>query len=492
MTQTNIYNDIAERTGGDIYIGVVGPVRTGKSTFIKRFMDTLVLPHMEDAYSRDRARDELPQSAAGKTVMTTEPKFIPNEAVELHLNDRAAFRVKMIDCVGYIVPGAMGHMEDDKPRMVMTPWDEQPMPFDRAAEIGTQKVIREHSTIGVLVTTDGSIGELPRESYEQAEARVVAELKEQNKPFVLVLNSAHPEEAEAVALAEALEERYQVPVALVSCLELDEQDIRKILELVLLEFPIKELRFAFPRFVTCLEAEHPLRKELIEEFAARAESIEKVGEVNEVFADFVWEPYGASVEPVQIDLATGCALLSVQIPEESFYRIIGDKTGLEIDGEEALLSVLSELADMKKKYEKFEAAIRQVNETGYGIVTPGVEDLTLEEPEIVKQPGGYGVKLRASAPSIHMIRANIQTEVSPIVGSEKQSEDMVKFLLKGFEENPADIWQSNMFGKSLHELVGEGLNAKLAHMPQDARMKLTDTLQKIINDGAGGLICILL
>lgn len=492
MTQTNIYNDIAERTGGDIYIGVVGPVRTGKSTFIKRFMDTLVLPNMEDAYSRDRARDELPQSAAGKTVMTTEPKFIPNEAVELHLNDRAAFRVKMIDCVGYIVPGALGHMEDDKPRMVMTPWDNEPMPFDKAAEIGTQKVIREHSTIGVLVTTDGSIGELPRESYEQTEARVVAELREQNKPFVLVLNSAHPEAPESVTLAETLEERYHVPVALVSCLELDEQDIRKILELVLLEFPIKELRFAFPRFVTCLEEEHPLRKELIEEFASRAESIEKVGEVNEVFADFVWEPYGVSVEPVQIDLATGCALLSVQIPEESFYRIVKDKTGLEIDGEESLLSILSELADVKRKYEKFELAIRQVNETGYGIVTPGVEDLTLEEPEIVKQPGGYGVKLRASAPSIHMIRANIQTEVSPIVGSEKQSEDMVKFLLKGFEENPADIWQSNMFGKSLHELVGEGLNAKLAHMPQDARMKLTDTLQKIINDGAGGLICILL
>lgn len=492
MTQTNIYNDIAERTGGDIYIGVVGPVRTGKSTFIKRFMDTLVLPNMEDAYSRDRARDELPQSAAGKTVMTTEPKFIPNEAVELHLNDRATFRVKMIDCVGYIVPGALGHMEDDKPRMVMTPWDNEPMPFDKAAEIGTQKVIREHSTIGVLVTTDGSIGELPRESYEQTEARVVAELREQNKPFVLVLNSAHPEAPESVTLAETLEERYHVPVALVSCLELDEQDIRKILELVLLEFPIKELRFAFPRFVTCLEEEHPLRKELIEEFASRAESIDKVGEVNEVFADFVWEPYGVSVEPVQIDLATGCALLSVQIPEESFYRIVGDKTGLEIDGEESLLSILSELADVKRKYEKFELAIRQVNETGYGIVTPGVEDLTLEEPEIVKQPGGYGVKLRASAPSIHMIRANIQTEVSPIVGSEKQSEDMVKFLLKGFEENPADIWQSNMFGKSLHELVGEGLNAKLAHMPQDARMKLTDTLQKIINDGAGGLICILL
>lgn len=489
---TGIYNDIAERTGGDIYIGVVGPVRTGKSTFIKRFMDTLVLPHIDDPYSRDRARDELPQSAAGRTVMTTEPKFIPNEAVELHLADNAAFRVKMIDCVGYIVPGALGHIEEDKPRMVMTPWAAEPMPFEQAAEIGTQKVIKEHSTIGILVTTDGTIGELPRESYIEAETRVIEELKAQNKPFIIVLNSATPEADSSTALALSLEERFRVPVALVSCPELDERDIRKILELVLLEFPIKELRFALPHFATCLEETHPLRKELIEELARRAESIEKVGEVRDAFAELPEEPYGATVETVQIDLATGSALLAVRVPEASFYQILEDKTGFPIDGEEALLTVLTELADMKKKYEKFESAIRQVNETGYGIVTPGVEDLTLEEPEIVKQPGGYGVRLRASAPSIHMIRADIQTEVSPIVGSEKQSEDVVKFLLKGFEENPGLIWESNMFGKSLHELVNEGLNAKLAHMPYDARMKLTDTLQKIINDGAGGLICILL
>lgn len=326
MTQT-IYNDIAERTHGDIYIGVVGPVRTGKSTFIKRFMDTLVLPNMDDTYSRDRARDELPQSAAGKTVMTTEPKFIPNEAVTLHLGDNAAFRVKMIDCVGYIVPGAMGLTEEGKPRMVMTPWSAEPMPFEEAAEIGTKKVINEHSTIGILVTTDGSIGELPRENYIDAETRVIEELKAQNKPFVIVLNSATPSAESSVELAVELEDKYHVPVALVSCLDLDEEDIRKILELVLLEFPIKELRFELPRFMTCLEEDHPLKKNLIDEIARRAETVEKVGEVKSTFDDLTEDEYGATVELVQIDLATGAALLAVNVPEEAFYRILGDKTG---------------------------------------------------------------------------------------------------------------------------------------------------------------------
>ncbi len=492
MTQTSIYSDIAERTGGDIYIGVVGPVRTGKSTFIKRFMDTLVLPNMADDYSRERARDELPQSAAGRTVMTTEPKFIPNEAVELRLDGNASFRVKMIDCVGYIVPGAMGHLEDDKPRMVMTPWSDAPMPFENAAEIGTRKVINEHSTIGILVTTDGSIGEIPRESYVEAEMRAVNELKAQNKPFVIVLNSATPSDENTVSLAVSMEENYGVPVALVSCPELDEQDIRKILELVLLEFPIKELKFDLPGWMICLEDTHPLKKALLSDISSLAGGITKVGEIGKTFAALYEEEYGACVNLENIDLSNGTAILTVSVPEKTFYRILSDKTGFEIDGEEALFSVMNELAEMKKNYEKFSYAIEQVTNTGYGIVTPSVEDLTLEEPEIVKQPGGYGVKLRASAPSIHMIKADIQTEVSPIVGSEKQSEDVVKFLLKEFEENPASIWESNIFGKSLHELVNEGLNAKLAHMPNDARMKLADTLRKIINDGAGGLICILL
>ena len=491
MTQTSIYSDIAERTGGDIYIGVVGPVRTGKSTFIKRFMDTLVLPGIEDEYSRDRARDELPQSAAGKTVMTTEPKFIPNEAVELHLGN-ASFRVKMIDCVGYIVPGALGHTENDAPRMVMTPWSDEPMPFETAAEIGTRKVINEHSTIGILVSTDGSIGELPRESFAETEKRVVNELKAQNKPFVIVLNSATPSSAESLDLAQSLEDEYGIPVALVSCPELDENDIRKILELVLLEFPIKELRFELPKWMTCLDASHPLKEELFSEIAALSEKISKVGEIGKSFAKFGETDFGSSINLAEIDLSNGRAILDVKIPESSFYKIVYDRTGFEIDSEEALMSVLTELSDIKKSYEKFAQAIKQVTETGYGIVTPSVDDLTLEEPEIVKQGGKYGIRLKASAPSVHMMLANINTEVSPIVGSEKQSEELVKYLLKEFQENPTKIWQSNIFGKSLHELVNEGLHNKLSRMPSDARGKLQEAIQRIINDGCNGLICLIL
>lgn len=404
MTQTSIYRDIAERTGGDIYIGVVGPVRTGKSTFIKRFMDTLVLPNINDDYSRDRARDELPQSAAGKTVMTTEPKFIPNEAVELNLDGNASFRVKMIDCVGYIVPGAMGHTENDKPRMVMTPWSDQPIPFETAAEIGTKKVINEHSTIGVLVSTDGTIGELARESFADVERRVVSELKAQNKPFVMVLNSATPESDTSIDLAVSLEEEYGIPVALVSCPELDEQDIRKILELVLLEFPIKELKFELPQWLACLDGNHPLKKNLFAEIMKMSDGISKVGQIGKTFSALGEDDYGTTVNLAHIDLARGSAILDVAVPKESFYKIIYDKTGFDIDGEESLMSVLTELAEIKKNYEKFSQAINQVNATGYGIVTPSVEDLTLEEPEIVKQPGGYGVRLRASAPSIHINR----------------------------------------------------------------------------------------
>ncbi len=492
MTQTTLYNDIARRSGGAIYIGVVGPVRTGKSTFIKRFMDTLVLPNMADDYAKERANDELPQSAAGRTVMTTEPKFIPNEAVELRLDGKASFRVKMIDCVGYVVPGAMGLTENEEPRMVMTPWSEEPMPFERAAETGTRKVIKEHSTIGILVTTDGTIGELPRENYTAAEERVVAELKEQNKPFVIVLNSAEPSNEKSIELAVSLEDKYGVPVALVSCMALDEQDIRKILELVLWEFPIKELRFDVPGWLGTLEDGHPLKKGLLDEITARAKSIRKVGEVRRAFSDITEDEYHTEISLAEMDLATGSALLGIRVPEDTFYRIIGDKTGFAVTGEESLIGLLTELAAVKKEYDKIAPALRQVEESGYGIVTPSVEDLQLTEPEIVKQPGGYGVRLRASAPSIHMIRANIETEVNPVVGSEKQSEDVVKFLLKGFEENPASIWESNIFGTSLYTLMNEGLNAKLAHMPYDARMKLTDTLQKIINDGSNGLICILL
>ena len=492
MTNASIYRDIATRTDGDIYIGVVGPVRTGKSTFIKKFMETLVLPNIEQDSERERAKDEMPQSAAGRTVMTTEPKFVPDKAVEITLGGNAKLRVKMIDCVGYIVPGAIGHTEDEKPRMVMTPWSDTAMPFEEAAEIGTSKVIGDHSTIGILVTTDGTISDIPRENYVEAEKRVVAELKEKGKPFAIILNSAFPDSEEAIALALSLEEEYGVPVALVNCTELNEEDIGKILELVLLEFPVREIDIRIPKWIDTLPPEHKLRTGLYSALGKAAESVHKVGEARDVFSSLSDDEFGVRLLPSGMDLATGRVLLEARMPEELFYRILGEETGFTVDGEEALIRVMSDLAQVKHEYDRLSDALREVKETGYGIVSPSLEDLRLEEPEIVRQNGGYGVRLRASAPSIHMIRADIQTVVSPIVGSEKQSEDMVRFLLKEFEEDPARIWESNMFGKSLHELVNEGLNAKLAHMPQESRAKLADTLQRIINEGSGGLICIIL
>lgn len=492
MAEYSIYNDIAERTGGDVYIGVVGPVRTGKSTFIKKFMETVVLPNMEHGPSRERAKDEMPQSAQGKTVMTTEPKFVPDEAVNISVDGKASMRVKMIDCVGYIVPGAIGHVEEGRPRMVMTPWSDEEIPFERAAEIGTQKVINEHSTIGCLVTSDGTVGELPRESYVEAERRVVNELKAINKPFVIILNSSEPSSDKAIELALRLEAEYGVHVALVNCLELDAEDIRNILALVLLEFPIREIRVSLPAWVEKLDDTHVLKKSIYESVMQRASKLSTVGDAKDAFSAEIENSFGFSAGVGKIDLATGSLDVNVDVPEEQFYTILGEETGFEIGGKDSLVEIMGGLAAVKRDYDKLSAALRQVEETGYGIVTPSIDELRLEEPEIVKQPGGYGVRLRASAPSIHMIRADIKTEVSPIVGSEKQSDEMVKFLLKEFEEDPKKIWESNMFGKSLHELINEGLNAKLAHMPYEARMKLADTLQKIINDGAGGLICIIL
>ena len=492
MTDYAIYRDIAERTQGDIYIGVVGPVRTGKSTLIKKFMETLVLPNISSDYGRERAQDELPQSANGKTVMTTEPKFIPDNAVEIDLGENTVFKVKMIDCVGYIVPGALGHFEDDKPRMVMTPWSDKEMPFDTAAEIGTKKVINDHSTIGFLVTTDGTIGEIPRANYLEAEERVVRELKNINKPFVIILNSSVPDSDESVALAYELEEKYKAPVALVDCLDLTDEDIKNIIELVLFEFPVKEIEVSMPSWIDALEEQHWLYKSVNQSIIDCATGIEKVGEIRDAFKSLNENDNILNAKIDAINLGEGTAHLEIKLIEGLFYKILGDSTGFEIPDEQALIKLMGELSAIKKEYAKIEAALREVNEFGYGIVTPDIDDLTLEEPEIVKQSGGYGVKLRASAPSIHMIKANIETEVSPIVGTEKQSEELVKFLLHEFEEDPKKIWESNMFGKSLHELVNEGLHTKLAHMPLDAREKLSETLERIINEGSGGLICIIL
>ena len=492
MAEHSIYRDIAERTGGDIYIGVVGPVRSGKSTFIKRFMEALVLPNMGDGYSRDRARDEMPQSAAGKTVMTTEPKFIPDEAVTVKLDDNAVMRVKMIDCVGYIVPDAMGTVENGQPRMVRTPWSQEPMPFIEAAEMGTHKVITEHATIGMLVTTDGSIGDIPRASYVEAEERVVRELKEMGKPFALILNSAKPDSDEATALAYELETKYGVPVALVSCLELDAEDIRHILELVLLEFPVTEVRVRLPEWTTALEPSHRIHASVIGQLRQAADRVRRIGDIRTAFSDFDTNEYVRSVSVDEVDLGRGCALVTLHMAEDLYYRVISELTGFDIAGEKELIDLLRTLAGMKAEYDKVAAALHDCEDSGYGIVMPDVADMKLDEPEIVRQAGGYGVRLRASASSVHMIRANIQAEVSPIVGTEQQSEDLVRYMLREFEEDPARIWDSNMFGKSLYELVNEGIHAKLEHMPEASRQKLSETLERIINEGSGGLICILL
>lgn len=492
MQDTMVYKDIAERTAGAFYLGVIGPVRTGKSTFIKKFMETLVIPGIRDEHERERARDEMPQSAAGKTVMTTEPKFIPDEAVEITIGDNAVMKVKMVDCVGYIVPDAIGHIEDGHARMVHTPWQAEPMPFANAAELGTRKVITEHSTVGMLVTTDGTIGEIGRESYVEAEERVVRELKAAGKPFAIILNTANPESESAVQLAYELEEKYAAPVALVNCLRLDGDDIRHILELVLLEFPVCEVKVELPEWLNALEGTHKLRTEINSFIMERAAKVTKIGEISSIFTDVGDSEYVKAVKIDRIDLGHGTAQLSLELCDGLYYKTVSELCGFDVSSEEKLIKLLCELSQMKQKYDRVALALADVEEKGYGIVMPETADLHLEDPEIVKQSGGYGVRLRASAPSIHMIKANIETEISPVVGTEQQSEELVKYMLHEFEEDPAKIWQSNMFGKTLHQLVNEGLHTKLGHMPEEARTKLSETLGRIINEGSGGLICIIL
>ncbi len=492
MTTSNtIYRDIAERTGGDIYIGVVGPVRTGKSTFIKQFMDTLVLPNMENEYSRERAQDELPQSSAGRTIMTTEPKFIPEQAVDITVSGTAGMRVRMIDCVGYVVPSALGYIEENAPRMVKTPWFDDEVPFNMAAEVGTQKVIAEHSTIGLVITTDGSITGIPREEYAEAEVRVIGELRELNKPFAVLLNTTDPHAAEATALAEQLTEQYGVPVRPVNCLDMDESEIRAILEAVLFEFPVCRLGIAMPPWVMRLPADHPVRRSMVEAIRAAVTGVGKIRELPQLAASLCDCEHVCDASLTRVDLGSGSGVLTVCVPTVLFYKVLSETTGLPIADEGELMTCMSALAESNRRYEKFRAALEQVEATGYGIVTPSADEMSLEEPEIIKQSGRYGVRLRASAPSIHMMKANITTEVAPIVGSEKQSEELVNYLLREFEEDPTKIWESNIFGTSLYGLVNEGLHNKLYRMPSDARLKLKDTVERIINDGCNGLICII-
>ena len=492
MTANNIYSDIAARTGGDIYIGVVGPVRTGKSTFIKKFMENMVLPNIEDTQRRERATDELPQSSAGRTIMTTEPKFIPEDAVEITLPSKSKMKVRMIDCVGYIVPSALGYIEGESPRMVKTPWYDEEIPFNMAAEIGTQKVISEHSTIGLVVTTDGSISEIPRSEYAEAEKRVITELQELKKPFVVLLNCKEPGSVPARKLASEMTNEYGVPIVAVNCLELGQNDIADIISQVLSEFPIKEIKVDLPGWITSLDKSHWLRSDVFGKISSLAHSMNKIRDVKSFSGNVASCEHIASSSVESINLATGSAKINVTLHPSLFFRIIEEETGISVNNEHELMQKIKELSAAQSGYKRIQNALDEVEATGYGIVLPDIEDLSLEEPEIMKQGGRYGVRLRASAPSLHIMKADIQTEVAPIVGSESQSEELIKYLLKEFEENPSMIWQSNIFGTSLHQLVNEGLHNKLYRMPGDARLKLRETLERVINEGCSGLICIIL
>lgn len=492
MEDFKIYQDIAKRTDGDIYVGVVGPVRTGKSTFIKKFMEQFVLPNIDNEYKKERAIDELPQSASGKTIMTTEPKFVPNEAVLIKVQGNVKMKIRLVDCVGYLVNNAIGYLEDDMPRMVKTPWSDEEMPFEKAAEIGTKKVIEEHSTIGILITTDGSITDIEREDYVEAEERVVSELKAINKPFVILLNSENPESEECKKLSEELEEKYKSKVIRVNCTKITDMDMENIFSNLLYEFNIQRINIDFPRWVDGLEDTNELKENLYKNIKEIFENVYKLKDIDLCKNSLEKVDIINRVNIDNIELGTGEATIKVELNEDLFYRVLTDITGVCINNEGDLFSTISEFSKIKKQYDKIEYALYEVKEKGYGIVNPGIDDLILEEPEIVKQGSKYGVKLKAKAPSIHMIKVDTETEVSPIVGSEKQSEDLLKYLLSEFENDKQKIWESNIFGKNLHELVNEGLQNKLMRMPEDARHKIQETLQRIVNEGSGGLICIIL
>lgn len=492
MKDNRLYQDIAKRTDGDIYVGVVGPVRTGKSTFIKRFMDLLVIPNIDNEYKKERAQDELPQSAGGRTIMTTEPKFIPNEAVAITVGDNINLNVRLVDCVGYLVNNAIGYLEDDMPRMVKTPWSTEEMPFEQAAEIGTKKVIQEHSTIGILVTTDGSITDISREDYIAPEERVVKELKELNKPFIIVLNSNDPDSDYTQSLAQKLQEKYDTQVIPTDCENLTVDKIDEIFGKVLYEFPIERININFPRWVDGLPDNHWLKEELYDEIKEAFKGVSILKQIDSRITKLQNTDVIKNSLINEIQLGTGSINITINLLDDLFYKVLTEISGVEITNEGELFSSMITFANVKKEYDKVAYALQEVNETGYGIVSPSIDELILEEPEMVKQGSRYGVKLRAKAPSIHMIRADIETEVSPIVGSEKQSQELVESLLSEFESDPKKIWESNIFGKSLHELVNEGLQSKLMKMPEDAQEKLQETLERIINEGSGGLICIIL
>ncbi len=486
------FSDLAERTGGDIYLGVVGPVRTGKSTFIRRFMELFVLPKIEDPLELERTRDELPQGSGGKTIMTTEPKFVPDEAVEITVNDHISMRVRLVDCVGYTVPGATGYEDEEGPRMVSTPWFDYDIPFEEAAELGTRKVITDHSTIGIVVTTDGSIAEIPRESYVEAEERVIEELKELGKPFVILLNAVEPYSTAAADLQEELSLKYDVPVVALNCLELRQPDLNLILEEVLYEFPVVDVAVRVPPWVEVLEPTHWLKESLDGNINENLALVNRVRDLNGMLEKLKEYEYVDSALLQQVDLGTGVAEIQLETPPGMFEQVLAEYCGEEVAGEADIMRIVINYSVAKREYDKLAEALYQVSESGYGIVPPALEEMTLEEPEIIRQGGRFGVRLRASAPSLHLVRVDVKSEFSPVVGSERQSEELMHYLLAEFEDDPEKLWESQIFGKSLHEMVQDGITGKLGNMPPNAQEKLQETLEKIINEGSGGLIAIIL
>ena len=488
----NIYEDIAKRTQGDIYIGVVGPVRTGKSTFIRKFMENLVLPNIENEFKRERTQDEIPQSGSGKTIMTVEPKFVPADGVEIKIKDTVSLKVRMVDCVGYIVDGALGHEEEGNQRLVSTPWSQEAMTFEKAAEIGTKKVIRDHSTLGIVVLTDGSVTGIDRKNYLSAEERVINELKSLNKPFAVVLNTLDPYSESTELLRSELEEKYDVPIVPLNVLAMDEEDIENVMETVLYDFPLNEIRINLPKWVEGLERNHWIKNNIIFTLKQSIAEIGKLRDVDSIVKGFSELEFLEDTEVENVELGEGVISIDLTAKQDLFYNVLEEKSGFKIDGDHQLLNLVTKLSRVKNEYDKIESALYDAKTKGYGVVAPSLDELSLEEPEIIKQGKQYGIKLRANAPSLHIIKADISTEVSPIVGNQTQGEEMIKYLLDTFEENPSELWASNMFGKSLNDLVKEQLQSKLYTMPEEIRVKIQKTLQKIINEGSMNIITILL
>lgn len=492
LEKVDIFKDIAERTGGDIYLGIVGAVRTGKSTFIKKFMELVVIPNIATEADRARAQDELPQSAAGKTIMTTEPKFVPNQAASIHVAEGLDVNIRLVDCVGYTVPGAKGYEDENGPRMIHTPWYEEPIPFHEAAEIGTRKVIQDHSTLGVVVTTDGTIGEIPRSDYIEAEERVIEELKEVGKPFIIIINSVQPHHPDTVLLRESLQEKYDIPVLAMSVEGMRESDVLNVLREALYEFPVLEVNVNLPSWVMVLNENHWLRESYQEAVKETVKDIKRLRDVDRVVEQFNEFEFIDHAALAGIEMGQGVAEIDLYAPEELYDDILKEIVGVEIRGKDHLLSLMQDFAHAKAEYDQVADALKMVKHTGYGVAAPSLNDMSLDEPEIIRQGSRFGVRLKAVAPSIHMIKVDVESEFAPIIGTEKQSEELVRYLMQDFEENPLSIWNSEIFGRNLSSIVREGIQAKLAMMPENARYKLKETLERIINEGSGGLIAIIL